>query len=128
MSLTSTVGEAVVDIFEMSASGWKDDHMPLTYKFFIKQAGVEKVLCESMTPKCSTPLPVADEKNDYKMQIYLTVLDMYFGKTTINDTIIVSILNGRISNTGQHSQTMEYIISKISKKILLIILFTHCYC
>ena len=74
----------------VSCSDWEDEHLPLTFDFYFKKDGVAKTLVRSHVPFFNGSLPSGDKDNDYKLDVYVDIIDSKGGVTTFNMTNIVS--------------------------------------
>jgi len=91
-TITPEVGTVIADTFMMSCSGWQDQHLPLTYEFYLKQDGVKAPLCNSFQLYCNEPLPMGDAANNFVLEIFVSISDRHGGKsiTSMNATVSYS--------------------------------------
>jgi len=63
--------------------------MPLTYRFYFEKKGVEKTICNSYKSHCNETLPSGDPDHDYKLLLFVDVVDSLGGITKHNLTAFV---------------------------------------
>lgn len=93
--MTPSIGEVMVDDFVISCYDWVDDHLPLSYKFYLQKNGVESPLCEGLESTCRPLLPLGAEEDDYTYPISVAILDRHKGATVIEINVKVRYLSSQ---------------------------------
>ena len=86
-------GVILVDEFTLRCQGWNDKHAPLRYRFYGKRDGVISEIHDGFVPSSMTGLSlrsnVAGGEEEVQF-VYFDIIDRLGGRTTVNDTVLVS--------------------------------------
>ncbi|XP_066922168.1 polycystin family receptor for egg jelly-like [Clytia hemisphaerica] len=123
-SISPEVGTVLIDEYLISCSGWQDQHQPLTYQFFTIIDDVKKPLCDSVDPECQTILPIGQSSEDYRLNVYASIMDRYKGRTdvllnvTVNKPVeIQSVFDDVINSVTSNDSTVDVLLE--SKEYLV---------
>lgn len=84
-------GEAWLTYFTFTCSGWKDQNLPLSYKFrYSTSDGIKMLFFSGKSPSVRAKLPVGNKKDDYRLNIQIHVSDSIGSEAIVKMSVKVS--------------------------------------
>ena len=97
VAITPNEGLAVTDNFQITADGWSDEDIPLTYRFFYAMSvagsadlGALSPLTEASNSKTTTSiLAVGQEASNFAYTVFVAVMDAYDARADASTSVTV---------------------------------------
>ena len=90
-TMDKTVGQAVLEDFVLTCTGWNDVDLPLKYQVNVPGLGSSYVVLAVSSDSSNTlRLPVGDKNDNYNLLLEVNVQDSLLAAAKVNLTVIVS--------------------------------------